>query len=392
VVGELNSSVAQARDFAATWRDQDDRIVGFIPGGTMCWEPRLSQRVRIEREGFQHIIRCGKCEGCRELDRRRLQDRLRAHYKDFKSTLWIVHIDRGGPLAAALCHNLHRRPALELEPGFFRCGPGAVAVLARNKSLIKAALQKFGTKPEFERVHFSRGGRAWRSLSAGLLHPRETYGENTNRYYCRGLPKAEKLSWEVNKIPYQKGYNRFTSPRAWKNGELVLVPAEVWKLGRNGRRMADRAMRSGPSSTQAAAIIRQVVALMPKSAGQSQLEAAPKGRLTREQVQAWYRRMAEQKAASSPSGSASEIFPPLSEVGGYRTSVHFISTETPKLLSDEQLLEVGPSGIERWREREQEKERLRGQREAETKAKIMAEQQAIIARMEKLAKERGRGG
>ena len=208
----------------------------------------------------------------------------------------------------------------------------------------------------------------------------------------RGLPPAEKETWDLVKIPYQKGYNRFSSPRAWMNGELALRPPDFWKLGRTGRRIADQAQRSATNDGVATRIIQQVAALMQSSVPQSQLEAAPKGRPSAEQVYAYYKHQIELRAASALSASVLKILPPLSEVGGYISSVHTTPTETPKLLSEEQLLEVGSSGRERWRERELAELRTVPDQRAREIEKTKAAADAFLAKTLRLAKERGEGG
>lgn len=169
--------------------------------------------------------------------------------------------------------------------------------------------------------------------------------------------------------PYKKAYSRVASPRAWTESKLVLVPPEVWKLGRRDRRTVRELLRRAPDPESAGVVINLVAAVSQKLGERLSINAVPKGRLSKEETQAWYRRMAERKAASAVSGSASEIIPPLSEVGGYRSSVHSTAAETPKLVSDDELLTTGKSGDPVWMERERDKARLRGQREATEKAK-----------------------
>jgi hypothetical protein len=215
----------------------------------------------------------------------------------------------------------------------------------------------------------SRGRRAWRSITAGLLVSRDVYGEHTNRWYCRGLPPADKKSWELKKVNRTKAYSRMSSPRAWKSGGLVLVPPEIWRMGRPDRRKVRELLRHARDPESVVALVNLVTAVSQKLPRQSTTIAAPQGRLTKEQVQAFYKGMAERKAASSVSGSGSEILPPLSEVGGYKSSVHTTSADPPKLLSEDDLLATGQSGDPVWMERERAKVRARGEREAAELAK-----------------------
>lgn len=352
----------------------------------MCWFPRKPGALRIRDEDFEHVIRCGDCPGCIELERRRLADRLVARYPDHNAELWLVRIHCSQREASGLCHNLHRRRSLTLEPGLFRLGVSSFAVLARAKGPIAAALRTLGLPHRIERIRFSRGRRAWRAITAGLLVSRERYGEQVKRWYCRGLPPAERKRWEVVSKPYQKGYSKSRSPRAWKRGSLVLVPPEVWQLGRHDRRTVRELLRKAPDPESAKVVIDLVAAVTTKLAGHFQSIAAPKGRLSREQVQSWYKAMAEKKAASAHSGSGSEILPPLSEVGGYVSSVHSTSADAPKLTTDEELQAIGKSGDPVWMERERVRQRQRGAEEARSKARTKTWIEQWAERMQSLVK------
>lgn len=388
----LDAGAVGSRAFAATWRSEDDQVVATSFGGTMCWFPRKPGSLRIAREGFEHIVRCGDCPGCVELDRRRLADRLSARYPDRSREIFLIRVYAPAARHTAISHALHRRPALELEPGLFRLGVSSFAVLARSKAAIGSALQRLGLQHRIERIRLRRGRRAWRAITGGLQVAREVYGAQVKRWYCRGLPPAERESWDVVSKPYKKGYSRTASPRAWTASKLVLVPPEVWKLGRRDRRTVRELLRRAPDPESANVVINLVAAVSKKLAPQLSSIAAPQGRLSKEETQAWYQRMAEKKAASAGSGSASEIIPPLSEVGSYRSSVHSTAAETPKLLSDEELLTTGQSGDPVWMEREREKARLRGQREAAKQAKSKTWIESWAERMQQLVKGPDKGG
>ena len=352
----------------------------------MCWFPKKPGSLRIAREDFTHIVRCGDCPGCIELDRRRLADRLVARYPERDRSFWVVRIYASIARHAKLSRLLHRRVGLALEPGFARLGVSSFAVIAQSKAPIAAALRDLGLPHRAERVQLSRGRRAWRRLTAGLLVSRERYGEQVKRWYFPGLPPAPREKFEVVSKPYKRGYARASSPRAWTASKVILVPPAVWSLRRADRRRVREALRNAPDPESASVVIDLVAAVSTKLAAQLNVNAAPKERLSKEQVQAWYQRMAERRAASSSSDSGSEDLPPFSEMGGYRSSVHTTSADAPKLLSDEELLSTGKTGDPVWMERERESQRLRGQRETATKARNQSWIEQWSERMKRLVK------
>ena len=213
--------------FAATWRNQEGDVVGTAFGGTMCWMPRKPWTLRIVREGYAHIIRCGECPGCLEFERRRVAGRLATKYcakreqrevgagkptcrrpasqSEETGALFLVRIYAPLEEHAALSHKLHRRRRLELEPGFYRLGADSFACISRARSFPPLALRGKPLRVRIEPILLRRGRRAWRALTAGILVRREVYGEDLNRWYCRGLPKAVQEKWEVDRHAGFKG-------------------------------------------------------------------------------------------------------------------------------------------------------------------------------------------
>jgi hypothetical protein len=378
--------------FGATWRDRDGEIVATTWGGTMCWFPRKGWRLRIAREGFEHVIRCGECPGCLEFERRRLADRLSAKYKVASSSRIGDRTGRNRPRGAArsggshdlfavrvhaplerhqeLGARLHRRRHLELEPGLFRLGRGSFGILSRERDEIHQVLNRMKLQHRIEPVRFNRGRRAWRMLTSGLAVSRDAYGEQVKRWYARGLPAAEREKWEVVKVPSYKSYDRWRSPRAWKAGNLVLVPPSVWRMRRVDR-VAMRKSMAMAGSPELAAAIATVIASSSITKPPSTTQLLPK----------------PPKAAPSK-----ELLTPASGAGGYVSSKHFSEELFPRGPTDEELLRPGPSGDPAWMERERaaaskadELKRQRGQR-------ALDESLAIIERMRQLAEKRGRNG
>ena len=368
-----------SRAFAATWRNESGQVLGTTFGGTMCWFPRKPWRLRIERDGFEHIVRCGECPGCLEFERRRLADRLQAKYASAgvpsveattlspaknavgaagsSRPLYIVRI--WAPLSrhTEISHKLHRRVGLELEPGMYRLGASSFALLSREKGRLPLVLRAAGVAFRIEPVRFRRRRRAWRALTAGLMVAREVYGEQVKRWYARGLPAANRERWNVLKLKEYKAHDRATGPRAWTRGKLVLVPPEVWTLRRNDRRSLRALLNRAPdpeSVHKVMAVVSQVVAARDL---QSSVLASGRGKLTAAQVREWYDR---RKSSAAERRSVDPSLPdvhPSSGGEGYVSSEHSQGELRPRQLSEEQLLEPGPSGRERWRERQEADER-----------------------------------
>lgn len=374
--------------FAATWRNQEGDVVGTAFGGTMCWMPRKPWTLRIVREGYAHIVRCGECPGCLEFERRRLAARLVAQYgkKDIRPqlrkvrsslaqhekdrqvselqsvrpargaagklsrrvhglpALYLIRIYAPKDEVAALSHKLHRRRRLELEPGYWRLGADSFAVLSRTRVLPPLYLRGAPLRIRVEPILLRRGKRAWRSLTGGILVARAVYGEQTNRWYCRGLPKAEREQWEVDRHAGIKGYSRATSPRAWKAQTLYLVPPEVWRLGRADRRSLRRDFSAAVNPEGVARVMELVGRALAKRDVSSVIGPAVRPLLTSDQVKQWYADMARRKAARTESERTDPSSSPSSGEGGYVSSGHSSGNDPPRSTAGERLRE----GFEPW--------------------------------------------
>jgi len=337
-------SGTSGRAFAATWRDERGETAGTTYGGTMCWFPVKPWRIKIVRDGYEHIVRCRECPGCLEFERRRLAERLHAKYSNaghgaplkpaprvhasargFSNgvpTLFVVRIWAPIEKHAALCHALHRRRGFQLEPGMYRLGASSFALLSRERATLPRVLRTANVRFRIEPVRLSRGRRAWRSLTAGLIVTREIYGEQTKRFYSRGLPILARDKWEVVKIAKYQGYDRFGSPRGKSYRKLVLVPPEVWKLRRTDRR-ALRGLLCRQSDPEGVRKVMGLVADACRSAGRAFLVSAPaKPVLEKDQIVAWYRRIAESAGARTFAPTPTPIITPSSGEGGYVSSEH----------------------------------------------------------------------
>jgi len=366
-----------ARAFAATWRDEaTGEIRGYAFGGTTCWYPRKPWALRISRDGWQGIVPCGECPGCLEFYRRRLADRLMRKYSTVKRAsaeaaqsrvegtagkadgqavaLFVIRIYV--PLAdhARLSHALHRRRGLELEPGFYRLGTSSFALISQKPQAVQVALGRLGLESRIERVRLSRGRRAWRGLTAGILVARDAYGAQVNRWYSRGLPAAEREEWEVERRAMQKPWQRGSGARARSSGTIVLVPPEVWKLRRADRRNFLREY----SAARTPEAVSRFVELLAHALGDPSRAFKPKppaeGRLELEKVKAGFaeiaRRMNARRTDQSDSGSS----PPTSEVGGYVSSEHSGVAPPVEKGAWESYQEAKGRALERQRLKDQE--------------------------------------
>jgi len=204
------------------------------------------------------VARCRSCPGCRELDRRRLADRLEQRYPDRSTPLFLLRIY--APLASQnrAVRLLRRRKNTELEPGIYRLGVNAIAVLARSAAVLAALYKRTDPKARIERIRRTRGRRAWRPITAGLLVSRESYGAQRKRFYAAGLPPAHKERWTVEKLAVNTAYSRFTSPRAWSAGGLQLIPPAVFGLQRSLRRDLRRGVASATTPQEARRVLAMV--------------------------------------------------------------------------------------------------------------------------------------
>lgn len=383
------AETASRAAFAATWRNDRGEVVGSTWGGTMCWWPVKPWRIKIARDGFEHVIRCGECPGCLEFDRRRLASRLWNKYGEHyekrpressresaaaarrpahsNRPLFIVRIWAPLERHAAVAHGLHRRRGLQLEPGLWRLGASSCALLSREKESLTRVLKRAGLRFRVEPLRLGRGRRAFRPLTAGLLVSREIYGEHKNRWYARGLPPAERERWEVQKIGKYKSYDRRRSPRAAAGNRVVLVPPGVWSLSRTDRSALRGHLVRQTNPEGVLAVMGLVADTIRKAGRELPVSAAAQPRLSREQVARWYARNAERAAARTENSAAASSLPPLSEVGGYRSSEH----------NQGELL---PRELEKQRRREWKERRDR---------KLKEDSQAIIERMKNLARVGG---
>jgi hypothetical protein len=162
-----------------------------------------------------------------------------------------------------------------------------------------------------------------------MLVAREAYGPQLNRFYVRGLPAAEKESWTVVTQSGERGYSRARDPRVWKSANLVLVPPEVWSLGRGDRRTIRRDLGSATSPEGVARVMAMVHELAARKSQSSLLGPAARPVLTREQVLESYAMAARRSKAASGSERPLISPSPPPKGGGYASSVHIGGADPP---------------------------------------------------------------
>lgn len=376
----------------------------------MCWSPRLGGGMRVERDGYEHVARCRDCPGCREFERRRLADRL--HAKHGRQTQAQPHSGRPGaakhgagdeesgnrlflvrvyaPLEqhARLSHKIHRWLDAAVEPGFYRLGTSSFGLLASSPIAAPQRLRARGIECRVEPIRLRRGRRAWRAITAGALVARAAYGEQVNRWYARGLPPAEKLTWAIQRVKPYQSYRRLTSPRAWSDRRVVLVPPEIWQMGRADRRQIRTMLRNAKSPEAVGVAMTFVRELVAKVGKPIPVIAPAQPALSPEQVRAWYRRAADSIAAESARTASPSSDRPLTEGGGYASSDHS-SGAPPPHPPPEESSPAPQTGELSWTERSRKDRIARGeQRRADKAGKASKFADDWLARMLK----RVRGG
>jgi hypothetical protein len=372
------AGVTPGRAFAATWRNQAGEVVGTTYGGTTCRFPIKPWRLRFHADDFEGVLPCGECPGCLEFYRRRLAARFHAKYGTGahlescsdsgqaayvergvdrnKAILFAVRIYAPLELHAQYSRRWHRRPAFELEPGFIRCGVTSFFLISREPSALLRELSRIGLRSRKHVILLRRGRRAWRVPSAGLIVSRKVYGEQLNRWYVRGLPKAERQQWEVRKVGKYQTYIGTSSPRAWKGSDLVLVPPEVWKLRRADRRALRGILSRTPDPEGVSRVMRLVAGVIEgrggeRSSGEDRIRSITTGsqhlqtsgsnviaargaRSGLRHTAAEYRKLAELSSSTATPNLPSGSIPPFSEMGGYVSSEHDQGELLPKQLAD----------------------------------------------------------
>jgi hypothetical protein len=314
-----SQAVSTAR---AAWRNPARQAVQWVDAATMCWWPRRPGYLRAANDDFASILPCQQCPGCLERQRRLLAARLAAHYQNYAGDLYFARIRAPAAVHARLSRHLHRRRQFELDPGFFRVGTQAFGVLGRDRAELETACRTLGRPFRIWKLRLKRGRAAWRIVTAGLLVERAVYGEQVNRWYVRQLPPGEKLRWEIQRIPYERGYDRRRSPRAWRTSDLILVPPAAWTLHKHDSRTVRKMLAHASSPEGVGAVMTLVKSTASALVFPSNQPTAPK--LSREVTRDWYREHAARVQARDDAARAAttDLIDPPSEGGRYSSSDH----------------------------------------------------------------------
>ena len=213
----------QISQYAGTWRDANQDVVATVYGGTQCQAPRDPRSLAAVTAdgGYEAILRCRDCEGCRRYEKLLLQRRLAEHFKDHEGELWALTLT--GPVEF---ENPLKLPSsltrwLPACVGMIRRGlHGLVLIVAGSRPPRRAPSSPPGWRLTVEKLMASRGARAFAKCASGLMIPREQYGRQTNRWYVRGLKPLPKETFIVQR----QGGIRKRHPeakgglRAWRDG------------------------------------------------------------------------------------------------------------------------------------------------------------------------------
>lgn len=288
---------AGRRDSLARWI-RDDGSERYVPATTMCLWPRKPHRLRIVRPGFEAVIRCGDCPGCRELDALRLQRRFAKTYAERSADgrvltkestlssplgclgspvrLFAVRVYCPREIHATLIRQMHRWRGVNIEPGFVLAGVESFIVVSSSPAELKLRLGRRRLRLDVRPIGNPTRARSWRHVARGLIVARSAYGENINRFYRRGLARLEKLDWEVEKIANYQTYHRGESPRVISEERGRLVPPEMWKLQRGVRVRLHNIYVRATSPESVDYIVPEVRALISRVGRSLVVSAVPK--------------------------------------------------------------------------------------------------------------------
>lgn len=346
-------------DKAATWRDSSGQVEATADPATMCWYPRRPGRLRAVDAGDARALRCRACPGCYELEMRELAERLHLKYANSTALLYYAWIPAPADDQAGRNHNFHRRAGLQLESGLLRNGRTSIALLSERKRPLEVLRRELKADFHIQYISVKRGIVAFRPLAQGLLVSRRTYGEQVKRFYIRRLPKLERRSFTIDRIPYEKGYDVRSGPRAWRADGRALFPPEIWRLQNRDRRRVRNLLALAPNGECVQAVMKLVTAV---AAGSSlTLNQPTRPILPADAVQRHYLEHAMRvKARDDAARAATTVLSSRSSGEGATQVLDTIdSNDGSKLLSDVDLARAGPSGRPAWQERDLRDQEIR---------------------------------
>src|SRR5271154_4595482 len=149
---------------AATFRDRDNHVVGTTWGGTWCWHPVNPAKYASESEDGTdaHLIRCRRCPGCMELDRRELAERLVLTFNKEEGNVWVAIVEVVLGEAGAIASSIARTTNVARYWGWCRIGASRIAVIVEGqKPRPRVRRPPLGCSVSWHRVNVRRKRRAW---------------------------------------------------------------------------------------------------------------------------------------------------------------------------------------------------------------------------------------
>lgn len=216
-------------------RDGEARPIGSARGDTVCWFPRNhAKSSAVNADGIsEHQIRCGFCLGCRRFEQRRLTRRLGQLFSQHEGQIWTIEIQGAPERLKKAIRSLHRASSVEVIPGHYKLGSaGTLLIALGSRPTLKHVTACNGLTYKLRQIRRPSAAKAWRLSTRGMLIERDEYGEQTNRFYHRGLPPAEKLAgWRWARGGIRSRHSGvYPHVRAWRDGVGVYRPDEYAPL------------------------------------------------------------------------------------------------------------------------------------------------------------------
>lgn len=328
---------------AATLRDDRGEVVGEVYGGTACLDPRKPTKLASYDGDREHVIRCGACAGCRELDRRRRADQLVNHYGQESREIWHVEIQCPLESQGRLTARLWRACGDMFERAFYRTSRTSIALIAVGGKPMPSAMRALAAYSHRSyKLARPSSRKCWRRVTRGIRVPREEWGEQVKRFYHCGLPPLPRdRKWEVatrggitkrHAVPIDAA-----AVRGFDSGVSLHAPwvARLLELVRTARRQRSRKPRYSTSP-------RRVDSALPSRAKRASGE-------TSRFLDALRVHGASQSAATgsshAPSARPHNNLPYSYKAGGYRSSLHSGNAK-PSPRGDRER--AGPAFLDDW--------------------------------------------
>lgn len=215
---------------SAQWRDGEGNTVATVWGATACLNPRHPRDLSAATEdrGFEHVMRCRDCDGCRRYENLLLRRRLVEHFKTRRKPLWMIVIEPSSSWRGVSATRASLMRCLPGLMGFFRLSTGRLALLVEGSRPTRSVISSSTVCcVAVRRLKEPSSLRSFRSCASGMLVPRSEWGRQVKRFYHRGLPQLPKETFYLER----RGGIRKRHPealqghRAWRDG-LTLYPSD----------------------------------------------------------------------------------------------------------------------------------------------------------------------